>query len=289
MQHLQFGLGIRSQIANSLTQQKHPAIDFVEAHTENYFNPHSLSSHQLSQAAQHYPVTLHGVGLSLGSAQGLDKQHLLKVKQCVERYQPALVSEHLSWSQIDGQHFNDLLPVPYTEESFKVFADNIKQFQDTLQRQILIENPSAYLQYADSKIAEADFLNQLSAETGCGLLLDINNVFVSAFNQNSEGVIDAGKRYLEQIDSHRVKQLHMAGHTEKQIGDACILIDTHNQLVRDEVWELYRHYLSLSQAPMMVLLEWDSDFPEFEVLEQQLSLLRTHADSAKDARELSHA
>ncbi|WP_432463141.1 MNIO family bufferin maturase [Agarivorans sp. QJM3NY_33] len=264
----QYGLGLRSDFATQLLA-KHPNIDWLEIHAENYFNPHSYDYHQLTQIAEHTPISVHGVGLSLGSSDALSIAHLSKLKTLIDHIQPFIISEHLSWSSINGRYYNDLLPLPYTEECLKVFVDHVNQAQDFLGRQLLIENPSAYLAYAESHIPEPEFLNQLVAQTGCGLLLDINNVYVSAYNLGWNY-----QQYLEHLNLNAVQEIHLAGYTEKQFDGKTVLIDSHNQAVHQPVWDLYQYFQQHFTNQIPVLIEWDSDFPALEVLCQEMDRAR---------------
>ncbi|MCF8475012.1 MAG: DUF692 domain-containing protein [Emcibacter sp.] len=254
------GIGLRACHARELLTTK-TEIGFVEAHSENYFGggqPRKI----LKEISQIYPVTLHGVGLSLGRADGLDQDHLRQIKSLVDDIDPVFVSEHLSWSGYSHIHVPDLLPVPYTNEALDIFVDHVLEFQDKIDRQILIENPSNYLAFANIDFTEMDFLNALVSRSDCGLLLDINNITVSAHNLG----IDA-KAYIDGIiDDGRVKQFHLAGYqiNEHENGEK-IYIDTHGKPVYPEVWELYAYALRrFGDVP--TLIEWDTDIPALDVL-----------------------
>jgi len=208
----------------------------------------------------HYPLSLHGVGLSIGSTDPLDRQHLAKLKELIRRFEPALVSEHLSWGSVGGRYFNDLLPLPYTDEALYHLIARVAQVQDVLGRQILIENPSSYLQYIESAIPEWEFLVELAERTGCGVLLDVNNIYVSASNHG----FDAGG-YLRAVPRHLVREIHLAGFTVNRFDDGEILIDTHNRPVWPAVWALYRQAVQRF-GPIPTLIEWDTDLPELAVL-----------------------
>jgi uncharacterized protein (UPF0276 family) len=249
------GIGLRAPHYRDVLAER-PAVDWIEAHSENYFGAGGRPLAFLERIREHYPVSLHGVGLSLGSADPLDRAHLEKLKALIRRIEPGLVSEHLSWSSVDGHHFNDLLPLPYTEESLAHFCLKVAQAQDALGRRILIENPSAYLQYRESRIPEWQFLREVASVTGCGILLDVNNVYVSAANNG----LDA-RRYLESIPRARVEEIHLAGFTDND----GILIDTHSRPVAEDVWALYAHALErFGDTP--TLIEWDTDLPSLETL-----------------------
>ncbi len=252
------GLGIRPELFESVLNEK-PGLGFLEAHSENYFQP-SIGRAQLMELRDHYPISLHGVGLSLGRADKLDQNHLSDLKRLVDDIEPIIVSEHLAWSAYSHRHLPDLLPLPLTEEAFETVCTHIAEMQDYLQRQILLENPSNYLLFDEYQIDEPEFMNAIANETGCGLLLDINNIHVSATNLGRES-----SKYLRAIDSSHIKQYHLAGYIEMQVGEENLLIDTHNQPVYPEVWHLYDLALKL-HGTRPTIFEWDSDFPAFEVL-----------------------
>ena len=253
------GIGLRPEHYKIIEQSK-PAINFLEVHSENYFDKNSLNYFYLQQLSQHYPLSFHGIGLSLGSAEDVSIEHLKKLKTLIDEFGPFLVSDHLSWSSLQGTYFNDLLPVPYTQEALLCFVKNINQVQDYLQTQILIENPSSYLEYKSTDFHEADFLNQISEKTGCGLLLDINNIYVSATNNNF-----SAQQYLDTINFEKVQEIHLAGHTRKVFDNGDILIDTHSKPINQPVWKLYQDNISkINNA--VTLIEWDTDLPELPVL-----------------------
>jgi uncharacterized protein (UPF0276 family) len=203
---------------------------------------------------------VHGVGLSLGSAEGLDARHLARVAALVERLQPAFVSEHLAWSRVGGAYLNDLLPLPYTEESLDIVTRNVERLQTALRRPVLIENPASYLAFMHSTIKEPEFLAALTARTGCALLCDINNIYVSAQNLG----FDAG-RYLAALPAAAIGEFHLAGHARKDADGETVLIDDHGSRVCEEVWALYRDAVArFGSRPTLV--EWDTDVPELDVL-----------------------
>tara|TARA_R110001592_G_scaffold18520_1_gene76681 strand:+ start:2045 stop:2884 length:840 start_codon:yes stop_codon:yes gene_type:complete len=253
------GIGLRAE-HYQIMQQTKPAIDFLEVHSENYFEQNSLNYYYLQQLSQHYPLSFHGIGLSLGSAEDISLKHLKQLKTLVKEFQPFLISDHLSWSSWQGTYFNDLLPVPYTKEALLRFIKNINQVQDYLQTQIIIENPSTYLEFKKSDFHEADFLNQISQQTGCGLLLDINNVYVSATNNNF-----SAQQYLDTINFDKVQEIHLAGHTCKQFEHGEILIDTHSKLISEPVWQLYQANIQKIKSAV-TLIEWDAELPDISVL-----------------------
>jgi hypothetical protein len=236
-----------------------PSVGWLEVHSENYFGGGRPLAY-LEAARAHYPLSLHGVGLSLGTDGDLDRTHLARIRALIERVQPALVSEHVSWSVTGGVYLNDLLPLPYTEEALRVICDHVAETQDFLSRQILVENPSTYLQFAHSTIPEWEFVAEIPRRTGCGLLLDVNNVYVSASNHGFDA-----NRYIDAMPRDAVQEIHLAGHAVRQVGDVTLRIDDHGSTVCDAVWDLYRAALS-RLGPVPTLIEWDSHVPELPVL-----------------------
>lgn len=253
------GIGLRAEHYEAVLATL-PPVGWLEVHSENYFGAGGKPLTYLERARAHYPLSLHGVGLSIGSTDPLDRRHLAQLKALIERFEPALVSEHLSWSSVGGRYFNDLLPLPYTEEALTHLIERVGQVQDTLGRQILIENPSSYLQYVDSVIPEWEFLVELAARSGCGVLLDVNNIYVSARNHGFDA-----SAYLRAIPRRAVQEIHLAGFTINRFENAEILIDTHNRPIWPEVWALYRQAVARF-GPMPTLIEWDTDLPELAVL-----------------------
>lgn len=237
-----------------------PAVGFLEVHSENFFAAGGPQPAYLEKLRALYPVSLHGVGLSLGSAESLNTEHLQKLKNLVRRIQPALVSEHLSWSGTGGIHLPDLLPLPMTEEALAVIACNIDEAQDALGRPILIENPSAYLAFVEQDMTEPEFLAALVKKTGCGLLLDINNIHVSAHNTGFDA--DA---YLAAIPAYSVMEIHLAGYQINIVDGHEIFIDAHNNRVYPAVWDLYEKALKRF-GNVATLIEWDTDIPALSVL-----------------------
>jgi uncharacterized protein (UPF0276 family) len=247
-----------------------PAVDWLEVHSENYFGAGGYDLHVLEHVRRDYPLSLHGVGLSLGSADGLRSDHLSKLKRLVDRIQPALVSEHLSWSAFGGRHFNDLLPLPCTQDALRLVIARVGEVQDTLGRRILVENVSSYLTYRASEMSEGEFLAALAQRTGCGILLDINNLFVNAGNHG----FDASAA-LAEFPARHVGEIHLAGHA---VMDG-LLIDDHGSRVDPAVWALYASACRrLADVP--VLIEWDSNVPELGVLLAQAEIARTARTSA---------
>ena len=236
-----------------------PPVGWLEVHSENYLGG-GAPLRVLETFRRDYPLSLHGVGLSLGTAGPLDRRHLARVADLVARIEPALVSEHLSWSIAGGVYFNDLLPLPYTEEALAVVAGHVAEMQDALRRPILVENPSTYLEYSHSTIGEVEFLAELVRRTGCGLLLDVNNVYVSAGNHG----FDAAS-YLAAVPAAAVGEIHLAGHSTRDIDGTLLRIDDHGSAVAEPVWALYAAVLArLGAVP--TLIEWDSVIPPLPIL-----------------------
>ena len=253
------GVGLRAQHYREVLERR-PAVAWLEVHSENYFGDGGAPLYYLEQIRTHYPLSLHGVGLSLGSTDALNTWHLNKLKRLIERFEPALVSEHLSWSSIGGRYLNDLLPLPYTEESLNHMVARVVEVQEHLGRQILVENPSTYLQYEFSVIPEQEFISELSRRSGCGILLDVNNIYVSAVNHGFDA-----QAYLRAIAPELVQEIHLAGFTVNHFEDGEVLIDSHNRPVWEAVWALYRKALQ-HLGPRPTLIEWDVDIPALEVL-----------------------
>lgn len=233
-----------------------PDVGWLEVHGENYFCDGGQPLRMLEHLRGHYPLSAHCVGLSLGAVEPVELRHLQKLKSLIARFEPALVSDHLSWGKVDGIHFNDLLPLPFTEESLAVVCRNVEQTQEFLGRQILVENVSSYLTYRHSCIPEWEFIAEVSRRTGCGILLDVNNIYVNAVNHG----IDAGD-YLAGIPVAAVKEIHLAGFEET---DGC-LIDTHSRRIADPVWQLFADAVR-QFGPRPTLIEWDADIPPLAVL-----------------------
>ncbi len=252
------GIGLRAphvaEIAATL-----PPIPWLEVHAENYMSG-APAVRALERLRRDYPISLHGVGLSLGTAEGLDEGHLDRLRQLVRRVEPALVSEHLSWSVQDGAYLNHLLPLPYTDEALELVCRHVAHAQDRLGRRLLIENPAGYLRFRDSPIPEAAFLSELARRTGCGLLCDVNNVFVTCTNLGG----DAGA-WIDDLDATAVGEIHLAGHAVNDADGQTVLIDDHGSAVRDQVWRLYERAIARTGA-LPTLVEWDTDVPPLAVL-----------------------
>ncbi|HTU65252.1 MAG TPA: DUF692 domain-containing protein [Steroidobacteraceae bacterium] len=248
------GIGLRSIHHEDI--RTNPPVGWLEAHTENYFHDGGAAVRALERARANYPLSLHGVGLALGSADGLDREHLARVKRAVSRFEPALVSEHACWGHANGEHFNDLLPLPYTEEAVDWLAAQVREAQDFLGRRLLIENVSAYVTFEHSALTEWEFLAALVERADCGLLLDVNNVYVSARNLGSDA-----RAFIDGVPAAAVGEIHLAGHAERD----GVLIDDHGSHVCDAVWDLYAHAIA-RLGPRPTLIEWDTDVPPLPVL-----------------------
>ncbi|TGS64988.1 DUF692 domain-containing protein [Mesorhizobium sp. M3A.F.Ca.ET.174.01.1.1] len=252
------GIGLRSpHIAEMLTRR--PSAGWLEVHAENYMGG-GAGVEALERLRETYPLSVHGVGLSLGSARGLDRDHLERLRKVCERFQPDLVSEHLAWSVADNAYLNDLLPLRYDEEALAIVTRNVETVQDTLGRRVLIENLSAYLAFADSSMNEAEFLAELVRRTGCGLLLDVNNVHVSGHNLQYDA-----KAFIDALPAEAIGEIHLAGHAINQVGADTVLIDDHGSRVPPAVWTLYEHAIT-RLGPRPTLIEWDTDVPVLDVL-----------------------
>ena len=254
------GVGYKPQHFTDILRDPGP-VAWLEIHAENYMGDGGPQLAQLRRLRADFPVSCHGVGLSIGSEAPLDRDHLDRLKRLVAWLEPQSFSEHLAWSSHETGFLNDLLPLPYDAATVARVSDHIDQVQETLGRQMLLENPSTYLQFAQSTMSEIEFLSEVVARTGCGLLLDVNNVFVSATNQGTHPL-----EYLDSFPMAHVGEIHLGGHEEDADEDgAPLLIDAHNNPVVDPVWALYGHTIALT-GPVATLIEWDNDVPEWPVL-----------------------
>ena len=254
------GVGLKAQHYRAIIDEK-PDIGFFEVHAENYMCAGGPPHRYLSAIRERYPLSLHGVGLSIGAAQPLDRNHLARLKALIERYDPGLFSEHLAWSTHDGVFLNDLLPVPYTAETLARVCKHIDQVQEALGRQMLLENPSTYVAYAESDYAETDFIAEVARRAGCGLLLDVNNVYVASTNQRWDPV-----GYIEAFPLDRVQEIHLAGHARRaDERGRPLLIDAHDRPVEEIVWDLFAHAIALT-GPVPTLIEWDAEVPAWPIL-----------------------
>ena len=257
------GLGLRHKHFTDFMEDK-PDVPWLEIHTENFFNLGSTASKYLAKIREDYPLSAHSVGLSLGSSSTacpIRKEHLKKIKDTIDFFEPKLVSDHLSWSASDKVHYiPDLLPVPYTEEALKIMVENINITQETLNREILIENPSSYLSYKEADYLEWDFLTELCKKTGCNILFDVNNIFVSSHNHDFKA-----EDYINNIPAKYVKEIHLAGYEVRKVEDQDVFIDTHGMPVYDPVWDLYIKAIE-KYGTIPTLIEWDTNIPELSVL-----------------------
>jgi uncharacterized protein (UPF0276 family) len=254
------GIGLRACHYREFLDSNPPAA-WLEVHSENYFGAGGYDLHVLEHVRARYPLSLHGVGLSIGSADGLREAHLAKLKRLVDRIEPALVSEHLCWGAIGPRHFNDLLPLPYTSAALEQLVAGVTQVQDTLRRRILVENVSSYLEFSDSEMSEFSFLAELARRSGCGILLDVNNMYVNSINHG----FDAGRALLE-IPVDLVGEIHLAGHSPRED----LLIDDHGSRIAAPVWALYAAACQRFVA-VPALIEWDTAVPELDVLLDEAS------------------
>lgn len=257
--NLGLGLGLRSKHIPYLLQND-PIVDWFEVISENYLDNHGFQRYALDQIAERVPLVMHGVSLSIGSTSPLNLEYLQKLKNLAAQLKPAWISDHLCWTGINHINTHDLLPIALTEESLEHVINRVKQVQDFLERPLILENPSTYLEYQCSTFTEWDFLSELTRATGCGLLLDVNNVYVSANNHGYDPYA-----YIHNLPHERIVQIHLAGPTDYQ----GFLIDTHDKPVPTEVWRLYKVAQELTGG-VSTLLEWDADIPEYEALVDEL-------------------
>jgi uncharacterized protein (UPF0276 family) len=254
------GVGFKPQHLDAILSEDQP-IGFIEVHAENYMGAGGPPHAMLRALRENYALSIHGVGLSIGSAAPLDTDHLARLKALCDRYQPDSFSEHLAWSSHGEVFLNDLLPLPYTPETLDRIVSHIDQVQETLRREMLLENPSTYLQFAESTIPETEFLSEIARRTGCVLLLDVNNVFVQATNHGT-----SPQDYLANFPLYRVKEIHLGGHdAQSDETGAPLLIDAHGAPVADPVWALYESVIART-GPLPTLIEWDNDVPDWPIL-----------------------
>jgi uncharacterized protein (UPF0276 family) len=247
-------------------------VDFLEIHAENFLALASPRTEALLKIAEKYPLSCHGVGLSLGSYDGVDKMHLENFKNLCDATSPFLISEHVSWARHNGQYLNDLLPLPYTQESLDIIAKNIDFVQNYLGRQILIENPSSYMMFDINEMHEYDFMRKIAEKAGCAILLDLNNIYISCLNHGMD-LYD----YIDHIPLNMIGEIHLAGHVKENIDGKIIYIDTHSRPICHDVWQFYHHVIarlhdhlsplqSTSSLPIPTLIEWDLDIPPLSTL-----------------------
>jgi hypothetical protein len=275
---LGLGLGLRNQHFEEILRDA-PAVDWFEAISENFMDSGGRPRAVIRAIAERYPLVLHGVSLSIGSTDPLDRDYLARLKTLADEVKPAWISDHLCWTGVMGFNSHDLLPMPLTGESLTHVAGRVAQVQDALERPLILENPSSYVRFAQSTMEEPEFLRRLAEETGCGLLLDVNNVFVSCFNADADPVA-----YLEAFPCEHVVQMHLAGHQHH----GTHIIDTHDRPVRPEVWELFRLAWARTGGAS-TLLEWDGDIPSFGECHAELLKAERYMGGAFDpARAVPH-
>jgi len=275
----QIGVGYKPQHFADIMAGAGHAVGWLEIHAENYMGAGGRPLAQLRALAERFAISVHGVGLSIGGEGPLDQDHLQRLKSLCAWLQPASFSEHLAWSTHEGVFLNDLLPLPYTAQTLARVCDHIDLVQNTLGRQMLLENPSSYLAFAETTLEEVDFLAQITARTGCGLLLDVNNVYISAINQARDPVA-----YLRDFPLHAVGEIHLGGH-EADTGDydAPLLIDSHSCAIAPPVWDLYTQLISMAGA-RATLIEWDNNVPEWPVLQAQAAMAEAILAQARVAK-----
>jgi len=266
---LGFGLGLRVDHYDAILSQG-PAVDWLEALTENYLVPGGKPLRYLMRIRERYPVVLHGVSLSIGSTHPLDRQYLSQVKALAARVEPEWISDHLCWTGVAGRNLHDLLPLPYTDEALRNVVERVRIVQDILERRILLENVSSYVSFRDSRLTEWEFLEAVAAESDCLILLDVNNIYVSSVNHEFDP-----HDYLNAVPAERVQQIHLAGHEDH--GD--YLIDTHDHPVPDPVWDLYRAAVRRF-GNVSTMIERDANIPPLEELCTELAAARTVAARA---------
>ncbi|WP_054304332.1 DUF692 domain-containing protein [Gemmobacter sp. LW-1] len=273
------GLGFKPEHFPAIRDTR-PALGFFEVHAENYMGAGGPPHRMLTALRQDYALSLHGVGLSIGGAGRLNAGHLARLRALVDRYQPESFSEHLAWSSHGTDYLNDLLPLPYTPETLNVVCDHIDEVQTALGRRMLLENPSTYVIFEQSEIPETAFLTEIARRTGCGLLLDVNNVFVSCTNHRMDP-----RAWLADFPLHLVGEIHLGGHAEEELPSGPLLIDAHGSPVADPVWALFAETVMRS-GPLPTLIEWDNDVPIFAELmaeADRASVILTLAQEARRA------
>ena len=275
------GIGLRHPHLEELIEHPPAGLAWVEVHTENYMAAGGPRLRQLELIRERYALSFHGVGLSLGSADPPDPAHLARIKALADRFEPALMSEHVAWSVEGGHYLNDLFPIPYTEEALELVSRNIRVAQDALGRRLLVENPSSYLRFVDSTMPECQFVAELVRRAGCGLLLDVNNVHVSARNHG----FDVGD-YLAAMPGDAVGEYHLAGHAEVEVDGVPLLIDDHASRVVPAVWDLFERALA-AFGPRPTLVEWDNAIPPLAVLLEERAAAQGRLERA--AGPLAHA
>jgi uncharacterized protein len=261
--NLGYGVGLRPKHYPHILKEK-PKVDWFEVISENYMTSWGRPRYLLHQIRDSYPIALHGVSLSIGSSDPVDKDYLRQLKELINEIQPDIVSDHCCWTKVDGEHLHDLYPLPFTEEALQVVVSNVNQVQEFIGRPILLENVSTYMTFSFSQMTEWDFLNTLADATGCGILLDINNIYVNATNHKFDPMT-----FLKSIHPKHVGQFHISGHTDKKT----FLFDTHIGPIIPKVWALFSEATHLFKN-VSTLIEWDENIPEFELLQQECDIAR---------------
>jgi len=271
------GLGFKPEHFHQITDRP-GAVGFYEVHAENYMGAGGAPHAMLEKLHTDHAISIHGVGLSIGGAGPLDTAHLDRLRKLIDRHQPESFSEHLAWSSHGAAWLNDLLPMPYTDETLATICAHIDQTQTALGRRLLLENPATYVTFDDSTWPETEFLTQIARRTGCGLLLDVNNVFVSATNHRTDP-----RAYLADFPLDLVAEIHLAGHENEDLPDGPLLIDSHSRPVADPVWTLFSEVIART-GPLPSLIEWDNDIPGFEVLLDEAARADAILTGARDVR-----
>lgn len=262
--YIGFGLGLRATHYDLILQTRPKSVDWFEIISENFIDAHKGYWDFMADLRQDYPIIMHGVSLNIGSSDPLDSGYLKKLKKLADFLQPPWISDHLCWTGVNSKNTHDLLPVPYTPQTLTHICERIKQVQEFMERPFILENPSTYLEFNESSIPEWEFLAELTRNTGCGLLLDVNNIYVNSFNHGYDA-----KKYIDAIPAASIAQIHLAGH--HNFGTH--IVDTHDAHVKNEVWDLYGYAIK-SKGKISTMIEWDDNIPEFEVLLAELNKAR---------------
>lgn len=271
------GVGFKAEHAQDIFGAA-STVGWFEIHPENYMVAGGPRLAMLEELCAHYPVSMHGVGLSLGGGEPLNKSHLADLKRLVDRFNPAMVSEHIAWSAHEGRYMADLLPTPMTKTSLSQLVDAINTVQDFIGRRILIENPTSYVPLPQNSIPELEFISEAAARSGCGLLIDVNNVYISAHNLGFDA-----NAFIDAVPADLVGEIHLAGHEEDANPDDNVLIDTHSRPVADPVWDLFDRLIArIGRKP--TLIEWDNDVPGWDVLTSEAALADRHLEYAVGAQ-----
>jgi hypothetical protein len=273
--HARAGIGLKAEHYRAILES-HPDVGFFEIHAENYMGDGGPPHRYLTAIREHYPISLHGVGLSIGGSAPLDRNHLARLRALSDRYEPGLFSEHLAWSTHDTGYLSDLLPLPYTRETLQRVCDHIDETQEATGRQMLLENPSSYLRFEESTFAEADFIAEIARRTGCGLLLDVNNVFVSAHNLGADA-----RAYIAAYPLQQIQEIHLAGH-DVVADEGSVLIDAHASPVAEDVWSLYADVIART-GPLPTLIERDNKVPPLADLVAEARMADRMLDRRREA------